>query len=203
MSNSPYFEEGGDGNAAASVLASIKTSAAGAMQLAAWTTPVAAGGTALSSTLAANSATNALTGLSNPAVPMVVEATFGAGWDGGNIVITGTFNGALQTDTITASAGSTVAGVKPFTTITSAVKTAVGASTATVQLFNTAIFGLVPAPVSTQGLPIVLTTLAAFEAALSSFAISTANSTVVFHTAPSGTNSFLLLYQGAIGLAHQ
>jgi len=58
-----------------------------------------------------------------------VEATFSAGWDGGDIVITGTdLDDAAQTETITAVANSTVKGVKVFKagSITGVTKSLVG-----------------------------------------------------------------------------
>jgi len=56
---------------------------------------------------------------------------FGSGWDGGNVTISGTNQqGNAQTETIVASAGATVAGVKAWATITGASKGAVGASSA-------------------------------------------------------------------------
>lgn len=58
-----------------------------------------------------------------------VEADFSAGWDGGNIVITGTdLDGNAQTETLTAAAGTTVKGVKVFkaNSITGITKSLVG-----------------------------------------------------------------------------
>jgi hypothetical protein len=61
------------------------------------------------------------------AAPRNVRATFGANWDGGDIVITGTNQfGRAQTETITGAAGSVVVGAAVWKTITSVAKTAVG-----------------------------------------------------------------------------
>ncbi|HUW17251.1 MAG TPA: hypothetical protein VMW94_09260 [Actinomycetes bacterium] len=63
----------------------------------------------------------------NPDVPRNVAVTFGAGWDGGNIVIDGTdqFGNAAQ-DTIVANPGAQVLGVVIFATVTAATKGAIG-----------------------------------------------------------------------------
>lgn len=65
----------------------------------------------------------------SPVVPRNLTVTFAAGWDGGNVVVTGTDPAdAALNETFTASAGNTVTGVKPFKTVTSATKAAEGAS---------------------------------------------------------------------------
>lgn len=65
----------------------------------------------------------------SPVVPRNLSVTFAAGWDGGNVVVTGTdpADQAL-TETFTAAAGTTVLGVKVFKTVTSATKATAGAS---------------------------------------------------------------------------
>jgi hypothetical protein len=65
----------------------------------------------------------------NPTYSRNVIATFGAGWDGGNVTVNGTdqFNAAV-TETLASNPGTTRVGVKIFKTVTSASKSAVGAS---------------------------------------------------------------------------
>lgn len=94
---------------------------------------------AASAALPANTAApGAFTALSFTG-PANIEVVFGAGWDGGNVTLTGTdANGAAQTETITAAPGSAVKGNKVFGTLTGAVKASVGATanTATLQRGN-------------------------------------------------------------------
>jgi len=87
--------------------------------------------TGVLASLAGNSAGNAFTVTAAPAQPRNIAVAFAASWDGGNVVITGTnqFDEPV-TETIVAVAASTVVGNVAFKTITSAVKTAVGANAA-------------------------------------------------------------------------
>lgn len=67
------------------------------------------------------------TGITNPSQPRNVSASFGAAWDGGNVVVTGTDQWDHDvTETIVAVQNTTVAGVKIFKTVTSVAHTAVG-----------------------------------------------------------------------------
>lgn len=86
----------------------------------------------------AATAANAFPGpITQPASPRNVEVDFGAGWDGGNVVITGTdVIDAAQTDTITGTAGATVKGAKVFKTISSIAKLVVGAAAATATVYT-------------------------------------------------------------------
>lgn len=71
--------------------------------------------------------------LTSPAYPRNLSVHCNAeSWDGGDIVITGTFRGQPQTETITPLGTSTVYGHKPFTTVTEVRKTAVASGATTV-----------------------------------------------------------------------
>jgi len=87
--------------------------------------------------LAGNDASNAFANLAFVGGTNV-EAVFAANYDGGNITLTGTASDKVtaQTETITASAGNTVKGVKVFGTLTAAAKGAQGANAATCTLKN-------------------------------------------------------------------
>lgn len=68
-----------------------------------------------------------------------IECDFAAGWDGGNILITGTdLDGNAQTETLTAAAGTTVKGVKVFKagSITAMSKSLVGVAASAVNTFQ-------------------------------------------------------------------
>jgi hypothetical protein len=59
------------------------------------------------------------TAITNPTFARNVSATFGAGWDGGDILIEGTDQfGKAVSETITATTSNTVAGTKIFKTVT-------------------------------------------------------------------------------------
>jgi len=92
-----------------------------------------------SGTRAGNSATNTFPTLVQPTAtngPRNIEITFAAAWDGGNVALVGTDkDGNAVTETITASAGTTVKGLRVFAALTSATKGAVGAAADTAQLF--------------------------------------------------------------------
>ena len=58
-----------------------------------------------------------------------LTVTFGAGWDGGNVTVTGTDQfGQVISETFLSNAGGSRTGSKTFKTVTGAVKTAIGAS---------------------------------------------------------------------------
>ena len=83
---------------------------------------------------AGNAADNNFPGpITSPGVstPRNVEIDFGAGYDGGNVTVTGTLKGVAVVEVITAAAGQTVKGVRVFDTITAITKAAVGANAAT------------------------------------------------------------------------
>lgn len=91
--------------------------------------PPAANTTAINATgIAANNPSNMMPGVFNsPANPRNVSVTYPAGWDGGAITVSGVdaFS-RLQTETIPATPGSTVNGVKAFLGVSGATKTLVG-----------------------------------------------------------------------------
>jgi hypothetical protein len=65
----------------------------------------------------------------NPDVPRNIKVTFEAGWDGGNVTVTGLDQFLTPvSEVVVASAGNTVAGTKIFATVTAATKGAVGSS---------------------------------------------------------------------------
>jgi hypothetical protein len=66
-----------------------------------------------------------------------------SGWDGGNVVVTGTDQwGGAQTETFTTGSDVTRLGTKVFATVDSAVKSAVGASAAGATIGTGEILGL-------------------------------------------------------------
>lgn len=84
----------------------------------------------------AGSAANAFPGpFINPTLARSLDCVFAAGWDGGNVTVTGVnqFNEAVS-EVYVAVPGTTVAGTKIFSSITAAAKATVGAAADTVQL---------------------------------------------------------------------
>ena len=83
----------------------------------------------------AATAANAFPGpFTNPDVPRSLQFVFGAGWDGGDVVVTGTDQfDAAATETITnpGAGGGIVYSAKAYKTVTAATKGAIGASGAT------------------------------------------------------------------------
>jgi hypothetical protein len=97
--------------------------------------PLAASATAVHAAYAGNAVVAFPGPFTNPDVPRNITATFAASYDGGNILLTGLDQfGVAQTETITANAGNTVAGVKIWSSITAATRSAVGATANTVSL---------------------------------------------------------------------
>jgi hypothetical protein len=91
-------------------------------------------GTGVGASLASNSTTNTIT-LTQMAHIRSVRATFAASWDGGNIVLVGTDqDGMPQTETLLSNAGANRDSAKVWKTLTSATKTAVGATANAVTL---------------------------------------------------------------------
>lgn len=74
--------------------------------------------------------TTVTTAITPPAVPRNLRCTFGADWDGGDVIITGTDQfGAAATETFTGTADSVQVGLVIFKTVTSIRKAAVGTGT--------------------------------------------------------------------------
>jgi len=91
-------------------------------------TPATAAHDSVAASVDGHAVSNAFT-VASPDVPRNATATFGSGWNGGDVTITGTdINGSPQNETITNNPGSTVAGVKIFTTVTAAAKATQGSS---------------------------------------------------------------------------
>lgn len=84
----------------------------------------------LSAPLAANSGGNAFLGLLNPAMPATLIVNFGAGWDGGNVQVSGFDQFGRARSEIFVPAVGDVSGTVPFATILAASKAAVGVSAA-------------------------------------------------------------------------
>lgn len=139
--------------------------------------PAAKSANSVAATSYGDAASNVITVAASPAHPRNVRAVFGATWDGGNIIVTGTDQfGEAVTETLVAVAGTTVVGSKVFSTVTSLAKTAVGVG---VHLTNTVTVGtgdkLGVVAKSTQAFCLVgdstptAMTPAAFDAAVSAF----------------------------------
>lgn len=83
----------------------------------------------------AGTAPNAFPGpFTNPDVPRSARLVFGAGWDGGDVLLTGTSGlGVAQTETVAnpGAGGGTVETGKVWATITAATKAAIGINPAT------------------------------------------------------------------------
>lgn len=84
----------------------------------------------------AGTAANAFPGpISQPDVPRILTASFGATWDGGDITIVGTDTfGKVVTETIADSPAATVPGTQVFATVTSISKQTVGVDADTVTI---------------------------------------------------------------------
>lgn len=127
------------------------------------------------------------TGLTNPVAPRSVDVVFAAAYDGGNVKVKGTnqFGKAVE-ETLVAVAGTTVAGVKIFKTVTSVEHLAVGATANTYTVQTGAKLGLLNDVLDTYGIGMVdgvpekVTMDATYEA-------------VTFTTAPNGTRVLTLL----------
>lgn len=119
------------------------TSVSGTAMMAVHVAPSTASTTDRSAALAANSGSNAFTGISSPGSCRELSATFGLGWDGGNVTINGSdCSGVAQTVVLTASAGATVNSGVGWSTLTSASKATVGASAATATIGTTTGLGV-------------------------------------------------------------
>ncbi len=96
----------------------------------------------VSAALAGNAAGAALTLSANPLAAQPISVIFAAGWDGGDITITGTaiadrgdpLTLSVYTEVVASAPGTTVETTRPFATVTAASKSAVGATANTVQL---------------------------------------------------------------------
>src|SRR5688572_11082306 len=96
--------------------------------VAAGTSVSAKGATAIHAAIAGTTSIDPVTtGITNPTVPRNLIITFGATWDGGDVVVVGTdANDAAVTETFLSNAGSTRVGTKIFKTVTSVAHTVVG-----------------------------------------------------------------------------
>lgn len=107
---------------------------AGVMTFLRFTDVAQIGSTGVGASLAGNSTTNTIT-LTQMAHTRSVRATFAALWDGGDIVLVGTDQDGLpQTETLAANAGGNRDSTKVWKSLTSATKTAVGATANAVTL---------------------------------------------------------------------
>ena len=143
----------------------------------------------VSAALAANSATMTATIAAQPDMARNVRIYNASGWDGGSVTVVGTFLGSPQTEVFTQAqiAGTTAIGLKPFTTITSITKSAVGATGNTIVVGVGNSLGTQAALKSTVGLA-WLASSQAFDAAT----LSTTYNTYIPTTAPSGDSYWLL-----------
>ncbi len=123
----------------------------------------------------------------DPDVPRNLRVTFGAGWDGGDVTVVGTFNGSPQSEVFTAVAGTTVVGAKPFETAVSAAKGAVGVNPATASIGDGDTLGLARTPAEAIG---TLSVDGVTEAAT----WDKTDVTVTPTTAPDGAKSFVAQY---------
>ncbi len=150
-------------------------------------TPAAAA-VAVHAALAGTAVSNAFPGpFTSPVLARTCDVIFGAGWDGGNVTLTGTFRGVAQVEIFVAVAGTTVAGVKPFDTTTSAAKAAVGINAATATIQTGGILALPALTADAFGI------LTLNSAQIEAVTISVTNQTWVPTTAPNGARVFLLL----------
>lgn len=106
--------------------------------------PATASATACHASFAGNNASNVFPGaFTNPGHPRNLTVTMAGGWDGGNVIVTGTDQfDAAQSETFTAGSGVTRTGAKIFKTVTSAVKGAVGVSAAGASIGTGQILGI-------------------------------------------------------------
>jgi len=110
-------------------------SGAGRASLIATVAYAAKSATAIHAGLAGNAALAFPGPFTNAANPRNANTVCGVGYDGGNVNLVGTdFFDLAQTETIAGVASATTQGVKIWKTITSATRTVVGASAATVSL---------------------------------------------------------------------
>ena len=139
--------------------------------------------------LAGGSDTVVMTGLVSPVFPRGIEAVFDASWDGGNLLITGTNQfDEVFTETIVAVAGSTVAGLKVFKTITQVKKTLVGIRVETgVLLQTTDVLGL-PVRILNNTVIVFVNGTGALPTA-----VSVLNASVTPATAPDASRVFAVL----------
>ena len=112
----------------------VTASASSPAQFHEWVDLVAASNTGVHAALAGNAAVAFPGPFTSPGVPRNITATFAGSYDGGDITVVGTRLGQVQSETIAASAGNTVAGTKIFDTVTSATRSTTGATANTVSL---------------------------------------------------------------------
>lgn len=106
--------------------------------------PATASATAVHASFAGNNPALAFSGaFTSPGHPRNLVAVMAGGYDGGDVIVTGTDDfDAAQTETFAGGSGVTRTGTKIFKTVTSAVKSAVGASAAGVSLGTGQILGI-------------------------------------------------------------
>lgn len=161
------------------------TVAAQLVNLGAPAAPDAAG---VHAAFAGNDAALAFPGpFTNPDVPRSLVYVFGLGYDGGDLVVTGTdYLDQVLVENVTAVADSTVYGTAPFKTVTGATKAAVGSNPATVSIGRGQRLGLGAAISGNFG---VLTADGITEVGLFSATYNTVNPT----TPPDASTEFVAL----------
>jgi len=155
-------------------------------------TPATASATAVHASVRGDVATNPILTPVNPDVPRNVTATFGAAWDGGDIVVTGTdqFGQAGVTETLVSNPGTIRTGTKIFKTITSLAKTAIGVAaggTNTVTIGTGTKLGILVNPLA--GSPVILYVDGVAEAVT----MDTATHAFTPTTAPNAAHVYVLM----------
>lgn len=131
------------------------------------------------------------TGITNPTVPRNLIITFGATWDGGDVVVVGTdANNAPVTETFVTNAGSTRVGTKIFKTVTSVAHTVVGVDAETYSTGTGDKLGLPASPAPAVGSPVILYTSGVAEAVTFDSTLNAFTPTNV----PNGTRSYVLSF---------
>lgn len=123
-----------------------------------------------------------------------IVATFGAGWDGGTVTVTGTgqFDEVVSEQFVGVVGGNTVTGTKLFKTVTSAVKSAVGINAATVTIGTGDKVGLNKRLVDAVG-GVLLCDGTIEAATLDKGAVSQSTNGFTPTTAPNGAHDYVLI----------
>lgn len=185
------FGKAGDLMARAALNAIDNDAGLGRTALVAGGTNVSAKGTtAIHAAIAGTTSTVPVTtGITNPTVPRNLIITFGATWDGGDVVVVGTdANDAAVTETFLSNAGSTRVGTKIFKTVTSVAHTVVGVDAATYSTGDGDKLGLVASPAPVSGSPVILYTNGVAEAVTYDATLNAFTPTSV----PNGSRSYVL-----------
>lgn len=165
-------------------LALESTGRAGFMTIGAPAAPAVAVHAAIAGTTAITPVTTALT---SPAVPRNLAVVFGATWDGGDAVVTGTDQfGKVITETFASGAGTTVAGSKVFKTVTSVAHTAVGGDAATYTVQTGSKLGVLVDFMDAYAIGLC-------DGTPEKAVIDLTNNSVLFTTAPNAARVFTLL----------